>query len=187
MSGRARAGSIIGFALFLSLASAGTARADIIGSFSWDESCLFTAPCFSVGNFSDLSAFPMDFTDIVVTLLTDQGTITENLNYGLPVGIEAGAQTIGDYSQLQISLATLSFSSVDAGTFALEFFDPTTNLPYAVPGLTMPGDVAAIDFEPSTQPVPEPSTVFLLAAGLGTLGLETLRRRRTARAVRAPG
>jgi hypothetical protein len=184
MAGTRRIGSIFALVLFFAAVSARTARADIIGTFSWDDCGLFN-PCFSVGNSSDFSAFSMDFSDAVVTLSTDQVPITESLNLGLPIGIEETARTVGDFSKFDISLAELSLSFSLPGTFTLETFDDA-GVATTIKGLTSAGEMASIDFEPSMQPVPEPSTLMLLVAGLGVLGLETTRRRRAVRAARAP-
>lgn len=178
--GLQRLGFIGALTLFVGLAMPASARADIIGSFSWDDCGLF-GPCFSVGNTSDLSAFPMDFTSALVTLSTDQGSIPESLTALMPISIEASAQTVGDYSALDISLVTLSLAFSQPGTISL--FDATSGL--LIAGLTTAGETASIDFEPSSQPVPEPSTLVLLAAGIGILGLASTARHRLIRAAPA--
>ena len=181
MSARGRLTSILALTLFLGLASAGTARADIIGSFSWDDCGVFS-PCFTVGNFSaDVAAFPIDFTDASVAVSTGTDVFVEDLGTVAP---ESSAQTIGDYSSLAVSLVSLSISSDTAGILTLLSFDENGNL-VPIEGLTAPGESASIDFQPRPQAVPEPGTLILLAAGIGAIGLESRRRRQAVRVGRA--
>jgi len=117
-----------------------------IGAFSWDEDPFF-GPFFTVDNFSGV-----DFIGVVVALHT--GTVSSTLLLG-DLATNTSIQSTEDLTGLQITSATLSFSSTLPGVIVY-------------PALSAPFTAAVIDYHPPAPPVsvPEPATWMFVAMGL---------------------
>jgi PEP-CTERM motif len=136
-----------------------------VGTFSWDPDFGF-GPTFTVQN---LPGSGGDFADVLVLL-----TLTDASIFSVDLGTVAqgeSAQTSVDLSGLQI----------DFGNLSLTFNSPGTSNPLlgtvTVASLLAEDAVEAIRFAPDAAPVPEPSSVLLVASGMAGWFLSRRRAR----------
>ena len=172
-------------ALVGGLAIQSAAHAIPIGDFSWsepgDECEIFCGALFSVGNLSDqdlsLGLLGGSFFDVLVDLQTDVGLMS--LSLGAEIAAGGSGQSFDDLSGLAILSAGLRLTfAVPTLPGSVRLLDMDGNV---VTGLTAPG-LLLIDYaiDEVVTPVPEPSTLLMLAGGLIGIAVGRRARQRTA-------